>query len=297
MISMRQCRIDIDKAIRDSIANKVSGYVEFWAKWYQENKPAYSADKVAAIIKTNVDESLKAFIYKNTLKLENIIYNKSLYGVDDVKISAKSGEYVRSLIDGWIRVEFSDGSRFVMFSKIVTRVSYKGTWFHQYPTTFHNIFPVGDKQRSMMAEQEMLEWSDPDKIGKRIAKSEEIKDEARGSRLAAYEAKKEAAAAKEAEKRVYAATAPDGSVIESDKTKAVKAYVLLHREKLLSSDGYRWTNWGAYGSDWADSEEKVQAKRRKWLRDLEKNIGDTSGMYLTPDRMEFFVAQTRVKGE
>lgn len=72
------------------------------------------AESAALVIATaEADQARAHFISKNTMKLENIIHNKGLYGVDGVEVTPFHGR-AESTFQGSLELKFSDGMEFVV---------------------------------------------------------------------------------------------------------------------------------------------------------------------------------------
>jgi len=92
----------------------------------------------------------EAFIQKNTSKLSAIITGKG--NLDKIEIRSWS----KQSFEGELDVLFADGSSFVVRNKTVYKVSNKGTWFAQFPTTFHFVkMPDGTKMKGTASERRM----------------------------------------------------------------------------------------------------------------------------------------------
>ncbi len=218
-----------------------------------------NAKKVALDIATaEADEARTHFIQKNTLKLENIIHNKSLYGVDGMEVTpihVRAG----STFEGSIDLKFSDGMEFIVTNKLVYKRSILGRPFFQYPTTFHNVKIAGQKTRSMVPEDEMLELADPDNIGKRISKEEEIDQEQKQVRRDEREAKRDEKRQKALARHEYEVTLPDGTKEKADPTARELTCAVA-----MKQSGY---NWVVYSSNWYTDRSKAEAAIRKMQRE------------------------------
>jgi len=57
-------------------------------------------------------------------------------------------------------LEFSDGTSFTVKNAVVVKVNQFGTWFVQYPTTFHNVVFRNGKKKAKLSEKQMNEdWA------------------------------------------------------------------------------------------------------------------------------------------
>jgi len=97
-------------------------------------------------------ESIRqGFVNKNTLKLSVILMTKG----NLEKIVTKG--WSNANFEGTMSLFFKDGSSFDVRNKTVTKVSNRGTWFAQYPTTFHNaVLPDGTRMRGSLSEKTMV---------------------------------------------------------------------------------------------------------------------------------------------
>ena len=98
------------------------------------------------------DDMVENFIGKNTSKLAEIVSEKG--GLKTVTLRrAWTG---RGKIEGTLKLEFKDGSSFVVDSNLVQSYSVRGKPFVRYPTTFHNvIMPNGKKMKGKASESRM----------------------------------------------------------------------------------------------------------------------------------------------
>lgn len=240
------------------------------------------AEKIA---RDGADEAKAHFIAKNTMKLENIIANKQLYGVNGMDIAPIRADARRGTFEGAVRIVFDDGTGFIVRNQLVWKVSPLGRPFYQYPTTFHDVMVGPDEMRAMMSESEMLEWSDPDHKGKRISKIEEVSIEKRQQKKAERMAKVEVKKQKALTKSQYAATAPDESVVVSDDfiNRPVTHAVLRRDFRILNS---AWSDWSDFGGGWFTDESKAEAFVRKSMREIQAAFASNPEMYLDPKNIE-----------
>lgn len=107
---------------------------------------------IEKIAKREAENMKEAFLMKNVDKLANILEKKG-----ELKGKPKHTSYRKGDFFGSMRVEFKDGSGFTVVNKVVTKVNFHGTWFHQFPTTFHNVvMPDGSKMKQP-SEKRMIE--------------------------------------------------------------------------------------------------------------------------------------------
>jgi len=94
----------------------------------------------------------EAFIQKNTAKLSAIVTGKG--NLDEITLRSWS----KSSFEGELDVTFKDGSAFVVRNKTVYKVSSQGTWFAQFPTTFHYVkMPDGTRMQGTASERRMIQ--------------------------------------------------------------------------------------------------------------------------------------------
>jgi len=94
----------------------------------------------------------EAFLMKNVDKLAQILEKKGELKNKPTHASYRKGDFFGSM-----RFQFKDGSSFTVTNKVVVKVNFHGTWFNQFPTTFHNvILPDGSKMKQP-SEKRMIE--------------------------------------------------------------------------------------------------------------------------------------------
>jgi len=110
------------------------------------------------ILRKDADEQAEfmqqEFLFKNAKKLGAIIDKKGVGLTSEPKthdIRVEQGSF-----QGDIDFEFADGSAFMVRNKVVTKVNHYGTWFRQYPTTFHNVTVPGGKKLSTLPSEENM---------------------------------------------------------------------------------------------------------------------------------------------
>ena len=103
----------------------------------------------------------KRYLAKNIKKLSHVIDLKgNLSNIDEMPYRKPtiSGNMSTTLESGFI-FEFADSSEFKVVNKIVTKYSYTGKPFEQFPTTFHDVkFPDGSKMKSPSEEKMVKEF-------------------------------------------------------------------------------------------------------------------------------------------
>jgi hypothetical protein len=104
----------------------------------------------------------KRYLAKNIKKLSHVIDLKgNLSNIDELpyrKPKIASGTHHVTIESGFV-FEFADSSEFKVINKIVTKYSYAGKQFEQFPTTFHDVtFPDGTKMKSPSEEKMVKEF-------------------------------------------------------------------------------------------------------------------------------------------
>lgn len=96
------------------------------------------------------------FLSKNIKKLSHLVELKG--NLDKIEEMSSKPVQIRSgsgTLEVGFKFLFKDGSEFKVINKIVTKYSFSGKWFEQYPTTFHDvIFP--DKTRMKLPSEEKM---------------------------------------------------------------------------------------------------------------------------------------------
>jgi hypothetical protein len=108
-------------------------------------------DFVSKRVNQLVEESIARFVEKNKQKLTHIVVQKGNL------TKARIGKVIHSGYDisGDMSFEFSDNSSFKTTNKIVLVVNQRGTRFHRFPTTFHDIILNGQSYK-MKSEEWMV---------------------------------------------------------------------------------------------------------------------------------------------
>jgi hypothetical protein len=104
----------------------------------------------------------KRYLIKNIKKLSHVIDLKgNLSKIEELpyrKPKIGSGSQMMTIESGFI-FEFADSSEFKVINKIVTKYSYAGKQFEQFPTTFHEVkFPDGTSMKSPSEEKMVTEF-------------------------------------------------------------------------------------------------------------------------------------------
>lgn len=99
------------------------------------------------------DEVRNQFLYKNGLKLGAIVNAKDKAGVK--LTGAKIVKTGRGTYEGDILFTFADGSSFVVRNQTVGKQNAQGTFFYQFPTTFHDVVLPDGKPMSEPSEERM----------------------------------------------------------------------------------------------------------------------------------------------
>lgn len=113
-----------------------------------QRKPG--ADEVIEKAATRqADQTREHFIYKNLDKIASILDAKGNF--KDAKLLDRK---VLSGLEGTIRMEFTDGSRFTVKNAVVYVVNSHGTRFNRFPLTFHDVvMPDGSKMKAPSEER------------------------------------------------------------------------------------------------------------------------------------------------
>ena len=99
------------------------------------------------------------YIIKNMQKMSAVVGEKDKKSVGITNSSAK-GSFNHTTFEGWIHLEFSDGTKFSVKNQMVWAMSHLGKTFNRFPTTFHNVTFIDGKTQAMVPEKEMVEvWS------------------------------------------------------------------------------------------------------------------------------------------
>jgi len=107
---------------------------------------------IEKVAKAEGEAMKEAFLMKNVDKLANILEKKG-----QLKGKPKHNSYRKGDFFGSMNIEFMDGSKFTVVNKVVSKVNYHGTWFNQFPTTFHDVvMPDGSKMKQP-SEKRMIE--------------------------------------------------------------------------------------------------------------------------------------------
>lgn len=126
-----------------------------WDKKAEYDAPLYKRvgswkGDVAKSAKSTVTQIRDGFVNKNTMKLSVIVTGKG--NLDKIEVL----HWARSNFEGEILFKFKDGSSFQVRNKTVSKISSRGTWFSQYPTTFHHVILPNGKKMSSPSEARMI---------------------------------------------------------------------------------------------------------------------------------------------
>ena len=108
------------------------------------------AAAISKLAKDVVTQIRDGFVQKNTMKLSAIVTGKG--NLESIEVL----RWARSNFEGEILFKFKDGSSFQVRNKTVTKMSNRGTWFSQYPTTFHAVLMPDGKKMSGPSEARMI---------------------------------------------------------------------------------------------------------------------------------------------
>lgn len=103
-----------------------------------------------------VKDIVDRYLFKNTNKIGSVVEAKG--GLEKVKVA--HGNLAGWGFNGELICLFSDGAQFTVRNKVVVKVSMRGKWFNQFPTTFHDIIWADGNRSSMLSEKQMNEeWA------------------------------------------------------------------------------------------------------------------------------------------
>ena len=94
----------------------------------------------------------KEFLFKNAAKLGSIVQakNVALKKPKILSLTASRGTY-----EGDVLFTFKDGSSFTVRNKVVLKMNAYGTFFNQFPTTFHDVILPNGKAMGLPSEERM----------------------------------------------------------------------------------------------------------------------------------------------
>jgi hypothetical protein len=97
------------------------------------------------------------YLAKNIKKLSHVVDLKgNLSKIETLEYRKPKIADGGGTLESGFKFIFADGSEFTVINKIVTKYSYAGTKFEQFPTTFHDVkFPDGTKMK-MPSEEKMV---------------------------------------------------------------------------------------------------------------------------------------------
>ena len=97
------------------------------------------------------------YLAKNIKKLSHVVDLKgNLSKIETLEYRKPKIAQGGGTLESGFKFIFADGSEFTVINKIVTKYSYAGTRFEQFPTTFHDVkFPDGTKMK-MPSEEKMV---------------------------------------------------------------------------------------------------------------------------------------------
>jgi hypothetical protein len=134
--------------------NMWDGY-DFGKRTPARLKPTYKA-RLTTEGKQAADDMQQNFVTKNAKKLASIIERKAKQAglaSEPTILKAKAG--VQGAFEGDMRLNFVDGSAFEVRNQVVFKTNQYGTFFLQYPTTFHNVVMPDGTALSMPSEERM----------------------------------------------------------------------------------------------------------------------------------------------
>jgi len=152
---------DLLKGVQQMVVRKLvedsTGMVSYRPGAPREYAMKSDADQIAGkMAEEVVTDMVENYILKNTNKIGSVVERKG--GLENIKVV--SGELRGWGFRGEMICRFSDETQFVVRNKVVTKVSPRGQWFAQFPTTFHDVTWPDGNRRSMLSEKQMNEeWA------------------------------------------------------------------------------------------------------------------------------------------
>jgi len=102
----------------------------------------------------------KQFLSKTVAKLSHIVEKKA--NLDKIEVLKSKPPRINSsmgTVEVGFKFLFTDGSHFDVNNKVVNKSNHLGTYFQQYPTTFHNVtFADGTKMKTPSEEKMIKEF-------------------------------------------------------------------------------------------------------------------------------------------
>lgn len=100
------------------------------------------------------------YLSKNIKKLSHVVDLKAnLSKIETLEYRKPKIAQGGGTLESGFKFIFADGSEFTVINKIVTKYSYTGKRFEQFPTTFHDVkFPDGTKMKSPSEEKMVKEF-------------------------------------------------------------------------------------------------------------------------------------------
>lgn len=130
---------------------------------YSEIKPNDRAKTFAAASAKQQREGIEQrYFSKNIKKLSHVVDLKgNLSKIEELPYRAPTINGSTGRLESGFKFLFADGSEFKVINKIVTKHSYAGTRFEQFPTTFHDVkLPDGSKMKLPSEEKIVREFGE-----------------------------------------------------------------------------------------------------------------------------------------
>ena len=125
---------------------------------YRNIKPNNKAATYAADTAGQQREFIETkYLAKNVRKLSQLIDLKgNLEKIEQLPYRAPEIASGSGIIESGFQFFFTDNSSFKVINKIVTKYSYSGTRFEQYPTTFHDVILPDKTKLKIPSEEKMV---------------------------------------------------------------------------------------------------------------------------------------------
>ena len=119
-------------------------------------------DYAAKEAKTQRELIEKKYLAKNIKKMSHVVDLKgNLSTISELPYRKPAIKGGGGTIESGFLFEFADSSEFKVINKIVTKYSYAGKQFEQFPTTFHDVkFPDGTKMKIPSEEKMVKEFGE-----------------------------------------------------------------------------------------------------------------------------------------
>lgn len=131
-------------------------------KTVYKNVKIRKKDYAASEAKHQRDMIEKKYLAKNIKKLSHVVDLKgNLSSISELPYKKPAIKGGGGQLESGFIFEFADSSEFKVINKIVTKYSYAGKQFEQFPTTFHDVkFPDGTKMKIPSEEKMVKEFGE-----------------------------------------------------------------------------------------------------------------------------------------